>query len=243
MALMEFEKSYYIHTSYVDFTDMIKPSSVLDIFQDMAGKHGMNMGIGFQDLIKLNYYWVVLYNEFEVVSRMPHADEDIIARTWVKPRRGLEFEREFEIYDTNRKLLMTGIAVWAVIDATRRLPTRASEIVYEGEYVEETHYPEKVNRKLNLTDECDLVNEYKVGLVDIDHNKHMNNARYLEIVYNMQSLESYKHFKKVRIAFIHEAVVGDTIITKHYKDENNNDCYKGYIGDKVCYEVVMELEK
>jgi acyl-CoA thioesterase FadM len=46
--------------------------------------------------------------------------------------------------------------------------------------------------------------------------------------------------KKVEIAFIKEARLGDTINVKYYKNEENNHSFIGYINDNKCFECVIK---
>ena len=64
----------------------------------------------------------------------------------------------------------------------------------------------------------------------------MNNARYLDIVFNMVDFDA----KKVEIAFIKEARLDDTINVKYYINENNNHSFIGYIDNAKCFECVIK---
>ena len=66
----------------------------------------------------------------------------------------------------------------------------------------------------------------------------MNNSKYLDIIHNMQDMDSYKLWDKVEIAFIHEAKINDIINVKRFKDDNK-DCYKGYVNDVACFEAIV----
>ena len=108
---------------------------------------------------------------------------------------------------------------------------------FNGEMRDYHNYEEKSKRKLDLKCDSYLIEEdYKVRKTDLDHNLHMNNARYLDIVFNMVDFNA----KKVEIAFIKEARLGDTINVKYYKDENQNHSFIGLIDGAKCFECIIK---
>ena len=95
---------------------------------------------------------------------------------------------------------------------------------------------------MNLEDNHEKSYSHTVCLNDIDHNMHMNNSKYLDIIYNMDTVDSYKLWKKIEIAFLHEARIDDMIDISHYIDKDNVHCYKGFINDIACFEVKITKE-
>ena len=59
------------------------------------------------------------------------------------------------------------------------------KIIFNGEFHTVTNFPEKCKRKLNLNPNGPMEYfHYEVKSCDLDHNGHMNNARYLNIIFN-----------------------------------------------------------
>lgn len=242
MAVMYKEQCFSVHTMHCDFQDKIRPSAVLDFFQDMAGTHADELGAGFEAVRSLGYIWVVLYEQFEVVSKTPSFGDSVLVKTWPKPRGRLEFEREYEICSADGTPAIRGISNWALVDIRRRTVARAEDVDFNGEYYDKTSYPQKQKRKLNLQPQgYDAEICHTVVLSDLDHNLHLNNAKYLDIIYNMNTLESYRPWKKVEIAFIREARLNDKITVRHWK-EDERDCYQGFVGDTPCFEATVYPE-
>lgn len=242
MAMMYKEQEFNIHTTHCDFQDNLRPSAALDFFQDLACMNADETGVGFEHVRSLGYIWVVMYEQFEVITRIPKFGEKIIVKTWPKPRGRLEFEREYEICDVQGNLSIKGISNWTLVDINKRTISRAENVVFQGDYLNKTNYPEKQKRRLNLkSDNYDLEYHYKVLLSDLDHNLHMNNAKYLDIIYNMQGMNHYKLWKKVEIAFLHEARLNDEITIKHFHLDDK-ECYQGYVNGNACFEAIVYLE-
>ena len=240
--IMYKEKAFTVREHDVGINDKLKPSAVLDFFQDIAGIHAAELGLGSNDLFKNNLLWILTYTEFDVLKYIPKFSNEIFLLTWPKESSRLDLPREYEIRNENKELIIKGISSWVVTDPVSRRVQRPSQINFPGEFYNETNYPERTKRKVGLRhSDFDSSYEYKVLYSDLDHNGHMNNAKYLEMIYNMQYYDGNPEYKHVEIEFIHEAKLGEVVTIKHYK-EDNNDCYVGFIGDVVSFEVKMEME-
>jgi len=242
MSIMYKTINFNVRERDVNLNDNIRPATVLDYFQDIAGIHATELGLGFEPMLKLNLYWVILYVQYEKVGKIPSFGEQIKVNTWPKLQSKLEFEREYEIRDLNDNLLIKGISNWCVINSESRRLERANKVKFSGEYYDKSNFDTKCKRKLNLTP-SDIISEYdyKVHMTDLDHNLHLNNARYLDIVYNMMIENGKKEIKKCEIAYISEARLDDIIHVKYFKIDNK-DCYQGFVNDELCFEAVLEME-
>lgn len=240
MAIMLHEDIFSVHTSQCDIHDRIRPAAVLDFFQDVASVHAEILGVGFNDLLKLDLYWVILYEEFEFVKDVRWLNK-VKVRTWPKSRTRLEFEREYELRSLEDELLVKCISNWCVINTASRKLERGDSVIFNGEYYDYTNYPVKAARKLKLTiDNPDKEWDYTVLYTDLDHNLHLNNAKYLDIIYNMHVND--KKVSKVKISFVNEAHVGE-VLHIVYKKEEEGDAYIGSVGDKICFQALVVTEE
>ena len=231
-----------MQTKDVDFNDMIRPTAILDIFQDAAGLHAKDLGVGYEMLKQKNYAWVVLYQKFEIMRKLPYLDT-VLIHTWPKPKNRLEFAREYLITDKKEEPLVKGISNWVVIDLNSRGLIRSDSIMFDGEYVEYTNYPERCKRKLSLDSSLiETYFDYIVSLDDIDHNGHMNNARYLNILQNyLFTFGSKKYMKTVEIAYLKEAKYKDHLRIGHFVIENK-EAFIGYVNDEICFESLIGVD-
>lgn len=244
MSEMYLSKNIIVTKDDVDKNNNMKPFSMLDKLQDLAAIHADIIGVGYNEIIKRNLAWIVMYETIEVVTRLPKKDEEIKVITWPKPQYKLEFEREYEIRDLNDNLLVKGISNWAIFDINKRRIARADSIIFNGEYITQTNYPNKAPRKLDLA--CDnILNTiyYEVTESDIDSNGHMNNAKYIDAVSKLIYKNTKAIFKKLQIAFIHEARLGQKIKIDYYKAEDNLDAFIGHIDDQLSFELIVEMEE
>lgn len=244
MAIMKKEMEFFIQTSAVDVRDKIKPASVFDYFQDIAGLHAKELGVSYETIKKDNLAWVILYETYEVINMPPYLDK-VIVKTWPKKKGRLEFEREYFMETLEGKPLIKGISNWVLIDINNRTIVRTDRVDYNGEYYEFTNYNEKTKRKIGLDySKCSDFFESVVTYDDLDHNGHMNNTRYLTHIYNNYDFENRKCYcRHVEISFIKEAKWKDTISIGHYVLEDGRDAYIGKISDEVCFECILTMEE
>ena len=235
------ERKSIIKAKDVDLLDNARPSAILDLFQDLAGDHANDLHLGYDEAYRLGFYWVILAESFEVVGRIPAYDDLVRVNTWPKPNGRLFCEREYEMLDSDDNLIIKGISTWGLIDINTRRLLRPDLANFKGEFYPRTNYEAPLKHKLGLKPHDIIAEyEYKVLLSDLDHNRHFNNARYLDVIYNMDVIND-KKYKKVEIAFIRECLHNDIIKLKYY-NEDKRACFVGYVNDLVSFEARFELE-
>jgi acyl-ACP thioesterase len=205
---------------------------------DIAGLHADHIGVGFKSTYEKGLYWVILYEEFEILNNNIKPTDDVKVLTWptYKDPRKLEYEREVVFKNKDDDTLIIARSNWVLIDIVNRNISRA-EMSFEGEYLDKTNYNTKAKRKLNLKlGEVLKTYEHKVSKSDLDHNRHMNNCKYLDIVLNMSDDMT---IRKCEVAFIKEARLDDIIKVKYFKNDDEH-CYIGYVDDSVCFECVVK---
>ena len=244
MSIMKKEMKFFVPTSSVDLNDNIKPASVFDYFQDIAGLHAKEIGVSYETLKQNNLAWVVLYESFEIINMPPYL-ENVIVKTWPKPKGRLEFEREYYMENLDGVPLIKGISNWVAIDLDSRSLVRSDCINYLGDYYDYTNYPNKTKRKIGLDlNKVEDTFSVMVQYEDLDHNGHMNNARYLTHIYNNYPFDKKKAFcRHVEIAFIKEAKWKDIIEIGHYILEDGKDAYIGKVNNEICFECILTMEE
>ena len=116
-----FEKEFELRISDFDCFDKIKPSVILDFFQDVAGEHADILSVGFNDLIKKDLIWVLVRTKYEVIKE-PTLYSKIKVRTWPHPKGRIDFDRDYLILDENNNVLIKGTSKWVIVNyKTRRL--------------------------------------------------------------------------------------------------------------------------
>jgi acyl-ACP thioesterase len=225
--------SYYVN-------DLLKPYGYFDIFQELASKHASKLGIGFEDLSVKNITWVLARVKYEIVNKIS-IGISLVGHTWPHPHSRFDSIRDYLIYDDNGNLMAKGTSVWCLINFSngRLLPTSCAPI--EGDFVEDYVYETKLE-KISY-EECLLENYgvYRVKEDDIDCNKHMNNAKYGEVVFSKLNEDEFNSLVSIEINYLLQAYLEDEILLKGYRKDNQKFII-GYKGEHICFIAKCEMK-
>lgn len=242
MGILKYEKDVFIYTNDVDNNDIIKPHSVLEIFQDIAALHADELGCGYEECKKNNMAWILLYNKIEIL-KPPAYFKDIKVMTWPKPNRRIEYNREYMMVDEFYNPIITGISNWAIINYETRSIVR-KPVEFNGEYYSYTNYPNPAKRKLEL-DESNI-NDYFTYIPtcdDLDHNGHVNNARYLKIIFDfLKPNINNQYINYIEIAYLKEAMFESIIKIGYNRINNYKYEFIGYIDEEKCFEAIIGVK-
>lgn len=216
MQEMVYSAKITLYNSYFDFNDNLSPKAILNIFQDMASIHAEEIGIGFNNMLNKNLYWVLSRVKFDII-KMPKVNQTIIAKTWPHPKGRIDFDRDFQILSESGELLIKGTSKWCVINTQTRALQRTDDVNYNGECILDKNYEEKFGKIIVPEENFEFKFNHTVRFSDLDHNKHMNNTNYALLA--ISALEN-KYFNHFEINFLNECLMGDEIVLSTLKNNN-----------------------
>ncbi|MBR0213046.1 MAG: hypothetical protein IJQ55_05580 [Alphaproteobacteria bacterium] len=196
-------KERKLKTYQCDRYGYLRPLSLMNKLQGLAGTHAEMLGAGREYCLSRNVAWVMTHM-FVDIPDMPRAEEMLVYSTWPSVTDAVRSERDFEITDTKGNLKIRAMSQWVLIDIGTRKPVRISDHISNWEGL-----PERVwEREFDKGPDFILT---KTGVMacrfdDIDVNQHINNA-----VYTVWATESvgfdFRNTHKLRgidIYFKHE---------------------------------------
>ena len=171
---------HVVTQSQVDSKGLITIGSVARIMQDLCMKHLLKYaGLGSREFSDYGKSIVVCWSEINFF-RTPSVGEEIEARVWAGPYKPYLFSRKYDLRDTEGNVLATAAGLYTVIDQTIRSITspslelkRVPAITVPGECTlpsRSIRHPDTFHNAIERT----VVND------EIDCNRHLNNARYLD---------------------------------------------------------------
>lgn len=218
------EKEYHLRASDFDKFNHIKPSAVLDLFQDAAGQHAEEIGVGFGDMIKRSYLWALTRIKFEVLSQ-PKSYGKVIVKTWpLKPNR-LTYRREYAIEDENGERLIVGSSEWVVIHSEKRRFVSVPDLY---PFADGFHTEIMCEEKLGKVEDFEISSPYivKAGFSDLDVNNHVNNTKYANYVLDAINPQKPNELKGFQIDYRKEVLCG-TELTIYHTKQNGSVLAKG----------------
>ena len=243
-----YSKNYKVEVNHIDFNGSLKLSSLFTYFQDIAGLHAENLGMGMETLYKKHdALWVLARIRVDIV-RYPLWNEEITIDTWPQEPGKIEFTRDFLVKDGQGNILAKAVSTWVIIDIkTRRL--KKTKSVYIG-------YPPIIKERAihcrlgNLKPKGPLEMVYKrtVGYSDIDVNRHLNNSKYIDFIMDCFSLSDHEKYniKSIEVNYSKEALPGDSItIYKDISQAYSNLIYIEGINEKdnsLTFKTQIEIE-
>ena len=230
MAIMKFSTKITLYNSCFDMNDNFTPKSILNIFQDVAALHAEYIGVGFEEMLKQNLYWVLSRIKFDII-KMPIPNQTVIVETWPHEKGRIDFDRDMKILDENGETLVIATSKWCVIDTVSRSLQRTENVNYNGEICPDINYNDKFGKVVLPENSLEGKFTHKVTFSDLDHNKHMNNTNYATLVSNAVENKLFSHFE---INFLNECLIDDEIVVKHAKSKDA-EFVIGYVGDKQTF--------
>lgn len=220
------EESIQVKSYEVDFAGQLRLASMFNYFQETAGNHATHLGVGYEKLRTLGYYWV-LSKAKVMIQRLPQWRETLTLATWPKGQDGLLFLRDFRMTDGDGEILLTGSTGWLLIDAEHNKPQLAEVLKIAIPPNKHGSAIEGPLKKLRPPEEPRPVYERKVLASDLDVNNHVNNARYLEWIADGfdQRHAASGAVAAFQVNYVGEAVLGNTITMRRADATSGNSTY------------------
>ena len=224
-----FEKEFNLRTGDFSCNRSLLPSSVLDLFQTVAGEHANLLGCGFNDLIKNGLIWVVVKTRYEIINEPPLFSK-VKVKTWPLPPSRISFHREYLIENEIGEPLIKGSSDWVVVDSKSRKLASAKEVYPDMEFYTKKMFEDKSPR---IPDFDASDNGYIVvpRFSQLDMNNHVNNTKYLNYALDAADISDKDKISTTQIEFKHE-VVANTELRVYSERRQNEIICKGENKDK-----------
>ncbi|MBQ6886663.1 MAG: hypothetical protein IJN54_04030 [Lachnospiraceae bacterium] len=213
------EKEYALRASDFDKYNHIKPSSVLDLFQDAAAQHAIETGVGYDDLIGRSYIWVLLKVKFKIISD-PQKFQKVTVKTWPLEPNKFIYRREYCIENESGKRLIVGSSEWVIIHSEKRRLVPNTKLY---DFADGFHPEMMFEEKLEKVDDFEPSGTPRIvnaGFCEIDVNNHVNNTKYANYVLDAVVPSEADELVDFQIDYRKEVLEGTELKIYHKKDEN-----------------------
>ncbi|MBQ5671834.1 MAG: hypothetical protein IIV43_05715 [Oscillospiraceae bacterium] len=199
------------HESTISFTPdlfssagIIKASALQYVFQEIGGEHAGANGMGITEMVSEGLMWAVTKVKYRLYGQLqPNTDYRLV--TYPRPKRGMLYQRDYQIFDKDGKHLADGISQWCIMDfVSRKIVRTAKDFV--GEFYTVPILPEGFERFRPT--ELTPAGTYVITESDLDGNNHTNNCRYADMVEVALPMGTGNDFS---ITFSKETRLGDTV--------------------------------
>ena len=205
---MTFEKTYELRAADFDCHDRIRPAAILSLFQDVAGIHANELGIGFAELIARQTIWVLTKVRYELMGT-PRRYGQVRVRTWPLPPARINFRREYRIETPEGEVLVEGTSEWVIVHSEKRRVMPATDVYPGDDYCTDTHFPGRLAKvtAFALEGEGTAVTP---TFTQLDINGHINNTCYADYVMDALAPVSPVTVRAFQIDYHRELLAGQT---------------------------------
>jgi acyl-ACP thioesterase len=206
------ETTQKIRAFDVDANNRLKVITIFDYFQDAASNHAEELKVGYSDLIPKGFFWVLSWAKLEFIDYAKFMDE-IKIQTWGKKQFKLYSMRDFLIMDVDENVLCKATTAWLLLDAKSLRPKIMPQLFPDVIFLEEKSALDDLPQKFPIIPQTEKVFTKEIKYSDIDLNRHANNAKYVELLYDCydQEFHNSHQMKILTTSFLSESKYGDKV--------------------------------
>lgn len=234
-----YEQTFPLRTCDFDRYSRLLPGAVLDIFQEVAGSHANQLGVGFDQMLKKDLMWVITKVKFEILKN-PETHTSVRVVTWPLAPSKITLQREYEIYSLDGELLVKGSSEWVFMHSSLRKFMPAVDVYPLSEFCQKKVFDEKFTKIGKCEFETDFVG-ITPQFCDFDLNGHVNNTKYANFVLNQISPKENEILFSMQIDY-HREIRGDESIKLYLKRENSSVFAKGEKNNEVLFNCKIDLK-
>lgn len=213
--MLELEQTIGFTIEDFDESGALKASALLHAFQEIASDHADALGVGYDELIKNDWIWVLSKVKYEIYDIIEPGVEYRLS-TYPRPKKGAAFPRDFYLKDEDGNTAAAGTSMWCVMNfKTRRL--ERSGVDFEGECIDHAPFAGGIEKIKSNDQTAVKAGSHRVTEADLDVNRHVNNGRYADMAGDVLGSGG---FSRLVMNFSKEAVLGDEILL--YREEQES---------------------
>ena len=213
------KEDFAVRSYETDSTGRLRMASLFHYFQEIAGNHVVALGIGYEVLKELGYVWFLSRARVRV-RRLPAWGEHGIVETWHVTTEGLMYLRDFRMRDGAGNVLLDASTGWLLVDTANFRPHAPDALPIPLPVNDHGRALDEPLRKLLPPREMKTAYERSVLLSDLDVNHHVNNARYLEWIFDCyDDTHASSHLLSfLQVNYVGETTLGDTVALARGED-------------------------
>ncbi len=221
---------FKLRTGDFDSRRRLQPAAILDFFQDVAGEHANEIGVGRDEVVAQGLVWVVARVRFKVLEDIP-IYENVRVRTWPLESNRAIFRREYTIENADGRECVLGSSEWVLMSIEKRRIVSAKDMIKLADgFLTRQALEGNSPRIPDFTPEN---GGFPVvpGASQIDVNGHVNNTKYANFVLDALDLaddeiidtfqiEYHREIKKGTPVRIHIHRTEEAIFARGVNEEN-----------------------
>ena len=221
---------YKIRTGDFDSRKNLQPAAILDYFQDVAGEHAIELGVGRDDILAQNLVWVVIRIRYKVLKDIP-IYANVRVRTWPLESNRAIFRREYVIENELGEECVIGSSEWVLMHVEKRRIVSAKNLFTPEEgFLTRQVFEDPSPRIRDFETEGEGLKIVPLAS-QIDVNGHVNNTKYANYVLDAADLSDTEIIDTFQIEY-HREITKDTPIFVHIQRNEKEILARGENSEK-----------
>lgn len=206
-----FSEIFTIRSYHTDLNRRLTIYKLCSFFQDIAGNHTIECGVGWEKMQELNVFWVLSRMKISVIS-FPEWRQKIKVSTWSNGSDGLFAYRNFLVEDESGNVLVKASSMWLMVNTESRRIVRPDEYMKDFPLCKDKLFDEEPEKISGLVDRINYSPSI-VTFTETDMNMHVNNVSYIERIINSFDFDFLinNSIAEFQINFLKEARPGDIL--------------------------------
>lgn len=209
-----FTKEFKISSYDLNPKGQARLTTMANFFQEVAYHHASELGLGYDDMKSRKTTWALSRMRIHM-TRYPVWNEEITLETWPSGAERLFALRDFRVLDGKGDVIGMASTAWLILDIDTHRLIRPKEMMEQFKMiVQDVQMFDRPLDKITIPGETRNLNQHEVVYSDLDIVGHVNNVKYME--WCIDALMAYRsphhEIRELEINFMHEALMGDTII-------------------------------
>jgi medium-chain acyl-[acyl-carrier-protein] hydrolase len=217
-------EKFHVRSFDIGLNAVMRISSLCSYFQEAAGNHATHLDVGYEYMQQSGMVWV-LSRLFVNVKKLPERGQEFYLETWPLGTQRFFYHRDYKV-DNGTETLITATSLWVLLDLNTRKPRviPLDESVIKANAGRSNVQMPSVHFPVLFSGET-LV--HKVKYSDLDHNRHVNNAKYVEWIFDLidQELLEKSTPSSFYIEYKQEVKSGDEVVLTKGSVQNVQNTY------------------
>ncbi len=211
---MERVEDFIVRSYEVDWDGRLLLPVLFNYFEEAAGRHADELGVGLERLKLDGISWVLARMRFELEG-LPRELEKVRVRTWPVGVDRLQFRRDFLLLGEQGGVLARAVSQWVVMNLETRRLERFPGFIAELRPENPAQAMPDVKPRNPAQADSPILGHFDVRKSDIDRNRHVNNVRFIGwILESVPEDAGYDRLRGFDIAFKAEARYGDSVLAR-----------------------------
>ena len=207
---MRYQESFEVYSSMIDMNGQIRPSDLIRFMQETADHQMRDEGPSYVEFFEMGQAFIITRMLVKIHKQLVEYDR-VKGSTWSAGAKGATFYRNY-LLEKDGELAAEAYSEWTVVNHRTGKLCRTSEVDisnFSKDELREPILPKRFRYPKDL--EWKEMETHCVRYSECDMNRHMNNAVYLNLLWDLIPEVWDKEVTSINIRYMHEAAEGADI--------------------------------